>query len=284
MKERDRKRREVDERLDPRPQCVHRKADEERRADRHRGDDLDVPEASVSAGLGQAVDHRGKPRRQQRQSEHVERVVAALLRRRHVTPGQQQGDRADGYVDEEDPAPAEAVEDQAADHRPHDRGDERGHGDGRCEPAQPTRPGRLGHDRLEQRKRHAPADALHHPERDQAPGRPGKATQDGAAQKQRERQHPHSLASEAVHRPPGDRYHHREGEQVAGRDPLDRRQARVQLAPQSADRDVDDRYVELDGGRPDQHDARELQQRRVEPVRILGNRCVGAHERRPSGG
>ena len=99
--------------------------------------------------------------------------------------------------------------------------------------------------------------------------------------KQRERQHPHRLAAEAVDRPAGERDHHRQRQQVSGGDPLDRRQPGVKVAAERVDCDVDDRRVELDRDRADQHDPRELQQSGVEAVWRcdLGGRGVGRSSR-----
>ncbi len=89
--------------------------------------------------------------------------------------------------------------------------------------------------------------------------------------------HPDALGAEALGRPAGQRDHGREREQVAGRDPLDRGERRVQVLRERLERDVHDRRVEDRHDRTDHDDDRDRADLRRQAVRV-------AHRRASTGG
>lgn len=95
----------------------HRQSDDQRHQ-RPR-----VGEVAVPTRLREAVDRRGKPRREQGEPDPVERVALRDPQLGHPAPGQRDGEGADRHVDEEDPPPAEIVDEHTADDRAEHRGE-----------------------------------------------------------------------------------------------------------------------------------------------------------------
>ena len=109
-------------------------------------------------------------------------------------------------------------------------------------------------------------------------GRPREAGEDRAAEEQRERQHVQALRAEAVGGPARDRDDGRERERVAGDDPLDRLERRVERRRQVADRDVDDGRVEDRHDRAEDDDDRDAHQRAVDALGVrVGGGGLGRH-------
>ena len=71
-----------------------------------------------------------------------------------------------------------------------------------------------------------------------------RGAQQRAGEEQGEGGEPDALRAEAFARPAGERDDRGEGEQVDGRHPLDRRDARVEVRGECGKRDIDDRRVE----------------------------------------
>ena len=140
----------------------------------------------------------------------------------------------------------------------------------------PTRCGARGarEDRHARRHDHAAAEALQDAEGDQRLRRPGQTRERRAAGEQAERDHVQPLGAEAVGGPAGERDHRRERERVAGRDPLDRRQRRLELARERVDRHVDDRHIEDRHDRAQDDDGGHEHQLAVQPGAGLA-RCGG---------
>jgi hypothetical protein len=144
---------------------VHREGEH---AERDQAED----DPGVPRVLGAAPGREEQDRGREDGGEQPARVVdpAAGLRR----PGQMQssgdgpeGDDPDRQVDEEDPAPEEAVREGVAQQWPAEQGDGRDQAGERL--VFRALPGRhqVAHDRLHQAVEAAPADTLHGPERDQ---------------------------------------------------------------------------------------------------------------------
>ena len=100
---------QVDDRLDPGAQRVDANATSSAVPEHERHEHARASEATACTGLREAVDDRRQRRRQQGETEHVERVLASLGGDVHEAPREYEGQRADRHVDEEDPAPAEAL-------------------------------------------------------------------------------------------------------------------------------------------------------------------------------
>ena len=186
-------------------------------------------------------------------------------------PEDQRGE-PDRDVDEEDPAPADRVRDEAAEHRPEGRrGECRHHHDRRRPGPFDRREGAEQH-RDADRREHPASDALEHAEPDELADRLGQPAQDRSADEQDERGEEQPLGAEAITQPPAGRDPHRHRQRVAEDDPLDR--LGLQFRADRAQGDVDDRRVEdveeqrghedrgddvLVGDRPaEQHDRRDV--------------------------
>jgi hypothetical protein len=96
---------------------------------------------------------------------------------RQQSDGEQEGQPADGQVDEEHPAPTGGPDDCPADHRPEDGREQHGYSDDAHHSAHPLGPCRLGEDGLPERHDHSAAQALDDAKRDQRSDRPGQAGQ-----------------------------------------------------------------------------------------------------------
>ena len=141
------------------------------------GERAPAAEAAGRPRLGHAVDEERDARREQGQALQVERAAEPRRDLGQEAQGEQDGDQPDRQVDEEDPAPADLVDDRAADHRPEDRCEQHRHADHAHHAPHALRSGRLGEDRLADRHQQAASDALEHAEADQRLDRPGRSRQ-----------------------------------------------------------------------------------------------------------
>jgi hypothetical protein len=144
------------------------------------------------------------------------------LRRCEEPPGERHGEEADRQVDEEDPAPADLVDDRTADHRAEDRGEQHRHADDTHDATQPLRPRSLGEDRLSDGHQQAAAKTLEHAEDDERLDRPSRPRKRGAGHEREQRANPDALHAEAFPCPGGEGDHACEREQVPRHHPLDR--------------------------------------------------------------
>ena len=231
--------RQVDQRTAATRERVPDEQDKQRRADSRDRRSSRV-EATRIACLGHAVEEERDPRRQQHEATQIKALAELRLGLGQQPDGRQQGERADGQVEVEDPAPAGRVDDRPAEHRPEHRCEQHRHADHAHHPPHPLRPRGLGENRLANRQDHPRAEPLHDPERDQRLERPGRAGKHRADQKEQKRPQPDALGAEAFARPAGQRDDAREGQHVAGDDPLDGRDRRVEGAAQCRNGDVDD--------------------------------------------
>ena len=257
---RDRRRRErrtaVEPQIEQRTWDMERmdnEAGHQREADQARADHPDRADGPGRADLGQAVGHQHEPARHQREPAVVEALDGFGLDPRKDPEGGDHCDHADRDVDEEDPVPARVFQDQPPDRRSEDRRQHRRDGDDAHHAAHPLWPRGLGHHQLADREDHAAADALQDAECDQLAGRRGEPAEGRAGREQDQRGHVHALGAEPARRPAGDRDHGGERQQVAGHDPLDLIDRRVQFVRQGGERDVDDRRVEDRHDRADDH-------------------------------
>jgi hypothetical protein len=215
-------------------------------------------EAFLGRDLREAVDDQRHADRQQRQAEPVELARFAEVGVGQQPPAEEPGDEPDRHVDEEDPGPVQVLQDQAADDRPQDRRQHRGHENDAHHAAHPFRPGDLSHDHLGDRHDHAAADALEDAEEDQRGARPGNPAEGRADREEEDRAEVDALGAEAARRPAGQWDDRGECQQVPGGDPLDLRQGGVKFATQGVEADVDDRRVEDRHRHPQDHDAGDL--------------------------
>jgi hypothetical protein len=189
-------------------------------------------------------------------------------------------DHADRGVDQEDPVPAEVVDQPAAEDGAEDRAEQHRDAEDRHQAAHPGRAGCAGHDRHAERHEHAAAEALQDPEEDQHVDRGGGGAQHRPEREEQERQHVEALGAEPVRGPAGQRDHGCESQGVAGHGPGDRGvvQGRAVLGEgglEGAERDVDDGDVEdrHDGAEDD--DAGDLEDGSVDLLGVLHRRGCG---------
>ena len=162
---------------------------------------------------------------------------------------------------------AALVDDEAADDGPEDRPEQDRHADQRERPSDALRAGALRDQRESDRNEHAAAEALQDTEGDQLAGRRRQRAQRRADGEQRDRGDPGPLGAEALGDPARERDHRRQRQQIAGRDPLDGAERRVQVPREGVQRDVDDRRVEDRHDEPEGGDAGHHERRPVEPTR-----------------
>jgi hypothetical protein len=167
-----------------------------------------------------------------------------------VAPGRDERRHRDRDVDEEDRVPAERVDEDTAEDRPHAEGEPEHGGEG------PDRPdalrlvvGRVRDDSQCHRVEHRPADGLHDARGDEpADGRrqPAEQRADG---ERRESGPEHAPPAEPVGRRAGEQEEAGQHEVVGVDRPLQARLRRVEVRPDVGQRHVDDR----DGGDDQQH-------------------------------
>ena len=228
------------------------------------------------AALDDPVDHQHQPgdRQQYAGVVHPARIRASGLR--HQDDDRDDADCGERNVDEEDRAPPEVIQEQAADDRP----DGDGHADGRRPDSDGARPLRRLEDVRDDRQglRHDRGAAETH--RRPGPDELVRALRVGAQQRENAEQ---GHADDQHPPPPDPVAHHAEGEQQAGEDqrvgidrPLELALARAEAGPglgNGLQRDVEDRVVQHDRGEADDQDAED------EPAMALTRRA--AHSRPP---
>ena len=258
--------------------AYRQKASSEGDADRQRDDHIRMAEPGGGARVGQAEDERRDARRQQREPEDVQlRLDRGGVVPRQVPRGQNQARDAERHVHPEHEPPAQVGQDGAADERAEDRpeqGGQRDQGDG---PAERLAPCGLHDQRRQDREQETAADPLDDPPGDQGVDVPGQAGADGPDQEHGQREHPQPLAPEPPQRPGGKRHRHAQGEQVAGGDPLNGRDGRVQLGRERVQGDADDGGVEDHGDEADHQDEAGLDDLRVDLVVGRGGRGHATH-------
>ena len=167
--------------------------------------------------------------------------VAALRHERDDAEDAQQTDR---QVDVEDPAPAVVFGQPAAQHRPHDRAENRAHPEHRHRRAVPLRRVDAQERRLRQRDQPGAGHPLKGPEHHQF----AEARRD-PAQRRGDREANHRAEKdvfdpEAPGHPPGQRHHHRGADDIRGQRPGDLVLRRRQAALHMRQCDVEDRIVD----------------------------------------
>ncbi len=164
-------------------------------------------------------------------------------RARHRQRDDDQRETADREVDEEDPAPARVVDDEAADRRP----DDRRRSEDRADQALPAAAVARRHDVADhgQREREEPAgaDSLNRAEDDQLRHRRREAAERRADQEDDDREEEEVLAAVRVAELAVQRHGHRRGEHVGGEHPRVLRDA-AEVADDPRERSRDDRLVE----------------------------------------
>ena len=208
--------------------------------------------------------------------QRARRVVAAPLARRPALAQEhgreRQRERSHRDVDEEDPLPAQAVDDGPTD-QPCGRAAEPA--EGAPDPERLVALRALVEDRRDDReggRRHdGRADSLQRTGRDQGLVRPGQAAQQRRDREEDEPDHEHAAAPEQVRCTATQQEEAGEGEGVGAHDPLEplRREAEVRL--DRRERDVHDRRVE------DDHEERAAEEGERPPPPGIGSRL---HHRR----
>ena len=152
-------------------------------------------------------------------------------------------ERADRHVHVEDPAPGEAVDEEAAEQRPRDRGDsEHGADQAHVAAALPRRDD-VGDDRLRADHQPAGADPLQRAEADQLAHRLREPGEHRAGEEDQDRRQEDRLAPDHVAELAVERRRDRRGEQVRGHDPREVVEA-AEVADDRRQRGRDDRLVE----------------------------------------
>ena len=152
-----------------------------------------------------------------------------LLEHRHVTPRQEQTNQTDRNVDEENPTPAEGINQHATQNRANQRSNTRGrtpntHGDTariRREHQRNQRHGLRGHQRR--------AQALHHAGSDERLNVRRQTTPQGSQRKNTHTDDVQVLLTEAVTHTTGNEQRHSVRQQVGARHPHTLRQGRLQI-------------------------------------------------------
>jgi hypothetical protein len=256
---------EPDERR-PVARLDQREGSQQRRRAGEQGDRQWVSPAGVGR-LDDRVDEQGK---RAGDRERPSRVVAPLRRRRPALAKEErrerEGGHADGDVDEEDPLPAEAVDNRAADQPSR----------GRPDPAQsPPDPERLvalgpllegGRDDRECARGHdRRPDALEGTRADQRVVRPGEPAEERCGSEDDEPDHEHAPAAEQVGCPPAEQEETGEGEGVGAHHPLQPLRRESELVLDRGERDGDDRRIE------DDHEEGAAEERERPPTARIGN-------------
>ncbi len=198
------------------------------------------------------------------------RQLGAALAQEHGR--QRERGQAEGDVDEEDPFPAGAVDERAADQP------RRGGADA-AEPApDPERLvalGALGEGRGDDRQRgrghDRGADALDHAGRKQRRRRPGEPAHERRGREEQDTGHEHAPAPEQVGRPSSEQQQAAEGERVGAQHPLQAVLREAEVGSDRGQRHEHDRAVE------EHHEKGAAEQRKRPPAARIGNVSCHAH-------
>ena len=230
-----------------------------------RQEDIRTRESAIARHVREAPEQRDQTGGEQQESHDVQPRARAGLVPRQQPPGQEQSDQAERHVDQEQPLPAAEVQDDAADHRSQDRSERGRQGDGRHQLAKVRGTACcLDQDRHHQREHGSAAESLHDAEGDEAGRVPGEGAEHRSEQEEGEGSHPEALAAELALQPADQRDRDSQREQIARRDPLDRRDARVEVDGQLMQRDAHDGRVEDDRDAADDDRDRGAHERGVE--------------------
>ena len=168
--------------------------------------------------LLQAEDDQKDAHRGQADAHQVEPVPLGG-QRRHQPYRQRQPDDADRDVDEEHPLPAQAVDQHAADQRPHQTGDACGGTPNTHRGAATLRREDPGDHRQGLRGEHTGTHTLYDPGSDQHADAARQPTPHGGGGEHRQTDQVEVLGAEAVTEPPGHQQHHRVPQQVGAGHP-----------------------------------------------------------------
>ena len=235
------------------PPQEHRGDDDGRRD--HRQDERGAPPelAAADEGEQQARDADDE----QAGAEVVDLVVVPLGLDVQDRAGDDERDDAQRDVDEEDPAPGELVDEEAAEQRPDDAGDGEDGAEVALVLAAVDRRDDVADDDEGEGHEPAAAEALDRPGADQLPHLLGEAGQQRADQEDDDREHVDRPAAVDVADLPVERGRGGRGEQVGGHDPRDVGDA-AEVADDGRQRGGDDGLVERGEQRarhePAQHD------------------------------
>ena len=173
--------------------------------------------------------------------------------RGHEAPGQDESDDADRDVDEEDPLPAEGVDQDAAEDRTDERGDTGGRSPERHGAAAVGGRERAGDDRHGLRRHQRGADTLYDAGDDEHLDAAGQAAPQRREREDREPDQVDVLGAEPVTEPTGHEQRHGVGEQVGAGHPDDGVDVGLELASDRRRRDRHDRVVDEDHEEADDH-------------------------------
>ncbi len=231
---------------------------EQESGERERGDHEGPQDERCGPALVGPFDERVA---QRPEGEQAQDVAAAAERRapgrdgRHEPPGEQQSRDADGQVDEEDAAPAEGADQEAADGRRQADGG----GDDRGPDAEDLRPaGRFGEGVHQQRQRAGHEERRTHA-LDEAGGHQDDAVRRDGAQQGRAGEHgePDEIdpaGAEPFRQRPGEQQQRGEGEDIAVDDPGEAGHAQSEPGPQVGGGDIHDAGVEARHHEPERQD------------------------------
>ena len=211
------------------------------RTGHERGDDLRA-RPTVRVAVHEAPDDPEQSQPTEHHARHVERLVVAAGLAQLRGEGEQ--DEADRHVQPEDPVPGDALDDRAADERPHSHGEA---GDARPGAERDSASVR-GHRRAEkgqrQRRDDRAAETLQRTCGDQPLGRRGERGHRGGPREDREPDDEHPLPPEAVAERGARQKEDREGEGVGIDDPLELLDRRAEVDADDGQRGRHDEVVE----------------------------------------
>ncbi len=128
------------------------------------------------------------------------------------------------------------------------------------------------------RSHQAAAHALENPKCDQGVRGPCQAAQGRGEREGREAPEVERFGSNALHEPAVEREHESECQKIAAGDPLNRREAAVQIHGETGERYVDDGCIELREKRAEHRDGRDLPNQWVEAAGFAGGLRQGRPE------
>ncbi len=216
----------------------------DRRDDGERRDELRVEPVEAFAALQhplQGADRQG----QQRDAAQVDGLGPHLeFGIADVPEDQKRRQDPEWHIDVEDPRPAVAVDDVAAERGADSRADHDAHSEHGLSDAHFRRRKGLEQRRLRGGQECAAAQALHHAPQDQRVERPCGAAEKRRAHEQNDRSGEVALPPEVPGQPARHRDDNHVGDDVSGRHPRDLVERGAEISHHVRDRDVDDRRVD----------------------------------------
>lgn len=261
-------------------EAVDDEGDQQRETRAAPAHDLGREEGSLAGDRGDAIQEHRQTRTHHEHAQEVEGLTRLGSVRGKHPRGIRQCQQAEREVDEEDPVPADRVDEIATENRAEDRAQQHRDTEDGHQPAHPVRARGAGHDRHAERHEEATTEALENAIEDELVDRAGRGAEDRSDREERERHHVQAFGAEAVGGPASQRDDRGQGEGIGRDRPGDRRIGEIfstlgEGVLEGGQGDIDDGDVEDRHDRTQDDDTGDLEDRAVDLVGVVAGRRMG---------